>query len=59
MAGTKEHKMDIAKAVVRIALEQFTADERSGGGLVELKQARVTCKHRLARATPAPAPTAS
>ena len=59
LVGTKDHKTEIAKATVRVAMERLTAYERSGGGLVELKQARVTCKHRLVRVTPAPAVAAS
>ena len=57
LVGTKDHKTEIAKATVRVAMECLTAHERSGGGLVELKQVRVACNHRLVRVTPAPAAT--
>ena len=57
LVGTKDHKTEIAKATVRVAMERLTAYERSGGGLVELKQVRVACNHRLVRVTPAPAAT--
>ena len=57
LIGTKDHKVDVAKAAVRTAIESFAVDERSGGGLVELKQVRVACNHRLVRVTPAPAAT--
>ena len=57
LVGAKDHKTEIAKATVRVAMECLTAHERSGGGLVELKQVRVACNHRLVRVTPAPAAT--